>query len=88
MEIRACVIVPCRFSPPGDNAATLTAPKGESLYTKDTTSGAAPTSPPEGVLRSIRHKELDDLSGHTTGRLRYTGQTTDYAIGEAATLAL
>ena len=38
--------------------ATLLAPKGERPYTEVTTSGAAPTSPPEGVLRCILHVDL------------------------------
>ena len=38
-------------SPPG----ALSAPKGEWPYTEATPSGAAPTSPPEGVFRHKRH---------------------------------
>ena len=64
--------------------ATPAAPKGEGPYTEETTrtSGAAPTSPPEDVLRRIRHMVLDERSGHTTDRLGYTGPTTvtAYAI--------
>ena len=52
-----------------------------------TPSGAAPTSPPEGVFRHKRRKELVELSGRTTGRLGYTWPTTAYAIGGTATLA-
>ena len=55
-------------SPPG----ALSAPKGEWLYTEATPSGAAPTSPPEGVFRHKRRMELVKLSGRTTGRLGYT----------------
>ena len=55
---------------------TLSAPKGERPYTEDTTSGPAPTSPPEGVFRSMGQMELDEQSGRTTGRLGYTGPTT------------
>ena len=68
--------------------ATLAAPKGERQYTKETPSGAAPTSPPEGVFRHKRLMELDELSGRTTGRLRHTWPTTAYAIGGTAMLAL
>ena len=53
--------------------ATLAAPKGEWPYTEATPSGAAPTSPPEGVFRHKRRMELDELSGRTTGRLGYIG---------------
>ena len=55
--------------------ATLAAPKGECPYTEATPSGAAPTSPPEGVFRHKRRMELDKLSGHTTGRLGCIGPT-------------
>ena len=56
-------------SPPG----ALSAPKGEWTYTEATPSGAAPTSPPEGVFRPKRRMELDELSGsNTTGRLGCT----------------
>ena len=55
-------------SPPG----ALSAPKGEWPYTEATPSGAAPTSPPEGVFRHKRRMELVELSGRTTGRLGYT----------------
>ena len=41
--------------------ATLSAPKGEWPYTEATPSGAAPTSPPEGVFRHKRRMELDEL---------------------------
>ena len=68
--------------------ATLAAPKGEWPYTEETPSGAAPTSPPEGVHRHKRLMELDELSGRTTGRLGYTWPTTAYGIGGTATLAL
>ena len=68
--------------------ATLAAPKGEWPYTEETPSGAAPTSPPEGVFRHKRLMELDELSGRTTGRLALTWPTTAYAIRGAATLAL
>ena len=75
---------PCRCSPPG----ALSAPKGEWPYTEATPRGAAPTSPPEGKFRHERRMELVELSGRTTGRLRYTWPTTAYAIGGTATLAL
>ena len=68
--------------------ATLAAPKGEWLYTEETPSGAAPTSPPEGVFRHMRLMELDELSGRAMGRLRHTWPTTTYAIGGTVALAL
>ena len=68
--------------------ATLAAPKEEWQYTKETPSGATPTSPPEGVFRHKRLMELDERSGRTTGRLGHTWPTTAYAIGGMATLAL
>ena len=68
--------------------ATLAAQKGGWTYTEETPSGAAPTSPPEGVFRQKRLMELDELSGRITGRLGYTWPTTAYAIGGTATLAL
>ena len=37
----------------------LSAPKGEWPYTETMPSGAAPTSPPEGVFRHKRLMELD-----------------------------
>ena len=37
---------PCRFSPQGDASGA----KGEGLYTEETPSGAAPTSPPKRVF--------------------------------------
>ena len=75
---------PCRFSPPGDASGA----EGGVADTEDTPSGAAPTSPPEGVFRHKRLMELDELSGRTTGRLRYSWPTTAYGIGGMATLAL
>ena len=33
------------------------------------------------VLRRIRHVELDEQAGRTTGRLGYTGPTTGHAMG-------
>ena len=68
--------------------ATRVAPKGESLYTEETPSGTAPTSPPEGMFRRTRRMELDYQSGRTTGRLGYTELITAYAIGGMAALAL
>ena len=68
--------------------ATLAAPKGGWPYTEETSSGAAPTSPPEGVFRHKRLMELDELSGRTTSRLGHTWPTTAYVIGGTATLAL
>ena len=47
------------------NRATLAAPKGEWPYTEETPSGAAQTSPPEGVFRHKRLMELDELSGRS-----------------------
>ena len=52
---------------------TLAAPKREWQYTEETPSGAAPTSPPEGVFRHKRLMELDELSGRITRRLGYIG---------------
>ena len=40
------------------------------------------------VSRHKRLTELDELSGHTTGRLGYTWPTTAYAIGGTETLTL
>ena len=54
---------------------------------KWSSTGAAPTSPPEGVFLHKRRMELVELSGRTTGRLGYTWPTTAYAIGGMATLA-
>ena len=39
----------------------------------------------KGVIRHKRLMELDEQSGRTTGRLRYTWPTTAYAIGGTAT---
>ena len=66
--------------------ATLAALKGEWPYTEEAPSGAAPTSPSEGVFRHKRLMELDEQSGRTTGRLGYTWPTTAYTIGGTATL--
>ena len=74
---------PCRVSPPGDASGA----EGGVEYTKATPSGAAPTSPPEGVFRHKRRMELVELSGRTTGRLGYTRRPEPYAIGGTATLA-
>ena len=68
--------------------ATLAAPKGEWPYNEAMPSGAAPTSPPEGVFRQKRLMELVELSGRTTGRLGCTWLTTACAIGGTATLPL
>ena len=68
--------------------ATRAALKGEWPYTKEMPSGAAPTSPPEGVFRHKRLMELDELPGRTTGRLGNTWPTTAHAMGGTATLAL
>ena len=46
-EIRACAMDPNAGFP---RRVTLAAPKGEWPYTEETPSGAAPTSPPEGVF--------------------------------------
>jgi hypothetical protein len=58
-----------RMDPHADfpRRATLAAPKGERRYTEKTPSGAAPTSPPEGVFRHTRRTELDEQSELTTG---------------------
>ena len=55
--------------------AMLAAPKGGRPYIEATPIGAAPTSPPEGVLLSIGHMELDELLARTTGRPGYIGPT-------------
>ena len=69
--------------------ATLVARKGGRWYrdTEGTPSGAAPTSPPEGVFRHTRRLELDEQSGRTAGRLGCTGPATAYAIGGTAAMA-
>ncbi len=57
--------------------ATLSEPGGGRPNTKDTTSGAAPTRPPERVLRRTRQMGVDELLGHPTGRL---GHLTDFSL--------
>ena len=64
----------CSFSPPGDasGAEGGVAVQYSGVHQGDaklTHSGAAPTSPPEGVFRHKRPTELDEQSGRTTGRL-------------------
>ena len=58
---------PMQVFPPGDIICAR-----ERQYTEETTSGAAPTSPLEGVVHRIRHMQLDEQSGRTTGRLGYS----------------
>ncbi len=53
-----------------------------------TTSGAAPTSPPEEVFRLILRKEYRRAVGTHSGRLGYVRQHSAYAIGVTAELAL
>ena len=86
VEVRAFAMDPTgmQVSPPG----VLSAQEGEWQYTEEAPSGAAPTSPPEGVVRHKRRMELVELLGRTTGRLGSTWPTTAYAIGGTATLAL
>ena len=67
--------------------ATSSAPKGNRLVLEYTTSGAAPTSPPEGVLRRMRHQERMRAVGTQNGPIRIYGPT-GYAIGGTAQLAL
>ena len=72
-------------------SSSTTRSKGECVWycdTEGTPSGAAPTSPPEGVFRHTRRLELDEQSGRTAGRLGCTGPATAYAIGGTAELAL
>ncbi len=57
--------IPCR--------ATSLALKGDRLILEYTTSGAASTSPPKGVLRHMLHQSIGEQPGRTTGRLRSTG---------------
>jgi hypothetical protein len=71
---------PCR--------ALLAAPKGGLLYADSTTSGAARLVRPKGCFAAYDNRSIDELSGCTTGRLRYTGPTTAHAIGGTAELAL
>ena len=68
--------------------ATLAAPKGGWPYTEATTSGAAPTSPPEGVFLHKRRMELVELSGRTTGRLGYDYRLRHRSDGKAGTTIL
>ena len=82
VEVRACAIGFLQVFPAGryerrrgsggSPPGALSAPKGEWPYTEATPSGAAPTSPPEGVFRHKRRMELVELSGRITGRLGYT----------------
>ena len=53
-----------------------------------TPSGAAPTSPPEGVFRHKRLMELDEQSGRTTGRLGYDYRLRHRRDGKAGTTIL
>ena len=50
--------------------------------------GAAPTCPPEGVLRRTRHWSICGQSKCTKGRLGLTGSTNCYTIGGKTQLAL
>jgi hypothetical protein len=52
------------------------------------TSGAAPTSPPEGCFASYCARSIDGLSERTTGRLGYVRPHSAHAIGGTAELAL
>ena len=68
---------PCFFSPLGDASGA----EGEWPYTEATPSGAAPTSPPEGVFR---HKRLMDSDGASRALGAHHGPTrihfTDYSL--------
>ena len=78
VEVRACAIGFLQVFPAGryerrrgsggSPPGALSAPKGEWPYSEATPSGAAPTSPPEGVFRHKQLWELVELSGRTTGR--------------------
>jgi hypothetical protein len=54
---------PCRFSPPGVACCA----EGGMADFRTMTSGAAPTSPPEGVFAAYYVRSIDKLSGRTTG---------------------
>ena len=84
VEVRACAMDPMQVFPAGRAVSA----EGGWPYTEATPSGAAPTSPPEGVFRHKRRMELVELSGRITGRLGYTWPTTAYIIGRTAMLAL
>ncbi len=75
------------FSTPGVACGA----KGGTADFRPTTSGAAQTSPPEGVFRHIL-RSIDELLGRTTGRLRCDRQDSTaisaYAIGGTAELAV
>ncbi len=57
---------PCRFP----RLALLAAPKGEVAVSDSTTSGAAPTSPPEGVFRRTRRWKYRRAVGTHYGQTR------------------
>ncbi len=67
--------------------ATLSAPKGDRPIHEMRPSGAAPTSPPKGVLRHMRHQELWRAVGTHYGPTRIYGPT-GHAIGGTAQQAL
>ena len=85
VEVRACAMDPVQVFPAGRRWRPQ---RGSGRTPRRTSSGAAPTSPPEGVFRHKRLMQLDELSGRITGRLGDTWPTTAYAIGGTATLAL
>ena len=62
---------------------TLSAPKGNRPILEMRPRGAAPTSPPEGVLRHMRHQELWRAVGTHYGPTRIYGPT-GHAIGGTA----
>jgi hypothetical protein len=66
-----CRRLPWRF--PG--RATLSAPKGDTPIREMRPSGAAPTSPPEEVLRHMRHQQLWLAVGTHYGPTRIYGPT-------------
>jgi len=78
-----CRRLPCGFP----DRVTLSAPKGDRPIRKMRPSGAAPTSPPEGVLRHMRHQELWRAVGTHYGPTRIYGPT-GHAIGGTAQQAL
>ena len=75
----ATMKIPCR--------ATSLALKGNRQIIEYTTSGAAQTSPPKGVLRHMRHQEHTRAVGTHYGPTRII-RPTGHAIGGTAQLAL
>ena len=78
-----CRRLPCRFP----DRARLSAQKGDRLILEMRPKGAALTSPPEGVLRHMRHQELWRAVGTHYGPTLIYG-LTGHAIGGTAQQAL